>query len=150
MTTFTRTDSDNTDFAKLVLLLDEDLKIRDGDDHAYYAQFNKTNMLRNAVVCYADDVAVGCGAFKKYEDQTAEIKRMYVLPAFRGQGIASAILKELERWAAEVNYVHCILETGKNQPEAIAMYRKAGYQLIENYGQYKGVDNSICMTKPVA
>jgi RimJ/RimL family protein N-acetyltransferase len=147
---FLRTDSDNADFQNLVALLDADLAIRDGAEHAFYAQFNKTTAIRNAIVCYVDDEAVGCGAFKKYDDEKAEIKRMFVLPQYRGQGIGLGILKELEVWAAENNYAACILETGKKQPEAIHLYRKAGYSITPNYGQYEGVENSVCMMKKVS
>lgn len=145
---FSRTDSDNADFQTLVAMLDADLAIRDGDDHAFYAQFNKTAALRNVIVCYVDDKAVGCGAFKKYDEDKAEIKRMFVLPQYRGRGIALNILKELESWAAKENYTACVLETGKNQPEAIHLYQqKAGYCTVPNYGQYQGIKNSVCMMK---
>ena len=149
MTTFKRTDSDNADFQSLVALLDEDLIIRDGDEHAFYAQFNKITTIRNAIVCYIDDKPIGCGAFKKYDDKKAEIKRMFVLPGYRGHGIGFNILKELELWAAELNYAVCILETGKKQPEAIHLYQKAGYSIIPGYGQYLHVENSVCMMKAV-
>jgi len=149
MTSFKRTTSDNADFQNLVALLDEDLKTRDGDEHTFYAQFNKIENIRNVIVCYADSKSTGCGAFKAYDQTKAEIKRMFVLPAYRGQGIAGSILKELELWAAELKYAACILETGKKQPEAIRLYQKAGYTIIENYGQYKNVENSICMTKSI-
>lgn len=149
MTIFNRTDSDNPDFQNLVSLLDADLSVRDGDEHAFYARFNKIAAIRNAIVCYADDKAIGCGAFKKYDDTKAEIKRMFVLPEFRGHGIGINILKELELWATEMNYTECILETGKKQPEAIHLYQKAGYFIIPNYGQYQNVENSVCMMKTV-
>ena len=149
MTTFKRIDSDNADFQSLVALLDADLIIRDGDEHAFYAQFNKITTIRNAIVCYIDDKPIGCGAFKKYDDKKAEIKRMFVLPQYRGHGIGFNILKELELWAAELNYTVCILETGKKQPEAIHLYQKAGYSIIPSYGQYLHVENSVCMMKPV-
>ena len=147
MTTFIRTDSDNTDFKTLVALLDADLKIRDGDEHAFYAQFNKITTIRNAIVCYIDDKAIGCGAFRAYEQSIVEIKRMFVLPEYRGHGIALKILNELELWAAELNYLEYILETGKNQPEALRLYQKAGYAVIPSYGQYLNVENSVCMKK---
>jgi putative acetyltransferase len=147
MTIFSRTDSDNPDFQSLVALLDADLAIRDGNEHAFYAQFNKITTIRHAIVCYVDDKAIGCGAFKKYDDEKAEIKRMFVLPGYRGYGIGLNILKELELWAAELNYAACILETGKKQPEAIHLYQKAGYSIITNYGQYENVENSVCMMK---
>ena len=147
MTTFIRTDSDNTDFKTLVALLDADLKIRDGDEHAFYAQFNKITTIRNVIVCYIDDKAIGCGAFRAYDQSAVEIKRMFVLPEYRGHGIALKILNELELWAAELNYLEYILETGKNQPEAIRLYQKAGYAVIPSYGQYLHVENSVCMKK---
>jgi putative acetyltransferase len=149
MTTLKRTVSDNTDFQSLVVLLDEDLRTRDGDDHAFYSQFNKTATLRHVIVCYIDDKPVGCGAFKEYDEKKVEIKRMFVLPGFRGKGIASGVLKELELWASALNYSACVLETGKNQPEAISLYQKAGYTIIKNYGQYENIENSVCMTKAI-
>ena len=147
MTQFIRTDSDNTNFQSLVALLDADLAKRDGDEHAFYAQFNKITTIRNAIICYVDDKAIGCGAFREYDESKAEIKRMFVLPEYRGHGIALKILNELELWATELNYKEYILETGKKQPEAIRLYQKAGYSVISNYGQYIKVENSVCMMK---
>ncbi|MEO7925038.1 MAG: GNAT family N-acetyltransferase [Chitinophagaceae bacterium] len=144
-----RTDSADPDFRELVALLDKDLAIRDGNEHAFYAQFNKIDLIRNAIVGYLDDQPIACGAFKEYEPGKVEIKRMYVLPEHRGKGIAISVLKELENWAAESKYTACVLETGKKQPEAIRLYQKAGYSLIENYGQYKGIENSFCMQKSI-
>jgi GNAT superfamily N-acetyltransferase len=149
ITHFIRTDSDNIDFINLVALLDADLKTRDGDEHAFYAPFNKINTIRNAIVCYVDDKAIGCGAFRSNGQSTAEIKRMFVLPEYRGHGIGFNILKELELWASELNYAECILETGKKQPEAIRLYLKAGYTIIPCYGQYLHVENSVCMKKSI-
>ncbi len=102
------------------------------------------------MVAYQQDVPVGCGAIKQYADQTTEVKRMFVRPEYRGQGIAAQILAELEKWAHELGYAECILETGKKQPEAIRLYQKSGYNQIPNYGQYAGVENSVCMIKKVA
>ena len=142
-----RTDSDNADFRELVKLLDADLAIRDGAEHSFYEQYNKIDKIRNAVVAYENGEAVGCGAFKEYKPQAAEIKRMYVPPEKRGRGIAGQVLAALETWAKELNFTECVLETGKKQPEAIALYRKSGYETIPNYGQYAGVENSVCMKK---
>jgi putative acetyltransferase len=150
MTTFNRTDSANTDFQNLVSLLDKDLAVRDGDQHGFYDQFNKIGNIRNFIVCYIDNKPVGCGAFKEYDKNKVEIKRMYVLPRYRGKGIGLDILKQLESWASELHYPECILETGKKQPEAIRLYQKAGYTIIKNYGQYENVENSVCMTKTIA
>ena len=142
-----KTDSDNKDFQELVRLLDEDLMIRDGAEHSFYAQFNKLDLIKHVVLAYENDESIGCGAFKKYTDETVEIKRMFVRLEHRGKGIAVEILKELENWAIENGFKFAILETGFKQPEAIRLYEKSGYKVIPNYGQYAGVENSVCMKK---
>jgi GNAT superfamily N-acetyltransferase len=144
-----RTTSENPDYQKLVALLDATLKILDGDDHEFYAQFNKSDAIKNVVVFYENNHPLGCGTFKFYENKTLEIKRMYVLPEQRGKGIAGQILNELEKWAKELNYNSCILETGIMQVDAIGLYQKLGYSVIQNYGQYQGVENSVCMQKGI-
>jgi GNAT superfamily N-acetyltransferase len=144
-----RTSSDNADFIEMVVLLDKDLQIRDGEDHAFYAQFNKMTKVTHAIVAYIEGKPAGTGALREYSSEKAEIKRMFVKPEYRRQGIAAQILSEVEIWAKELNYSTCILETGKNQPEAIAMYQKAGYIIIPNYGQYQTVENSVCMKKNI-
>jgi putative acetyltransferase len=142
-----RVNSENERFRNLVRELDADLSIRDGEDHSFYDQFNKIDFIKYAIVAFDNEMAVGCGAIKEYSKDTMEVKRMYVLVNRRGQGIASKILNELENWAIELNYKKCILETGKKQPEAIELYKKSGYQVIPNFGQYKNVENSICFEK---
>jgi putative acetyltransferase len=142
-----RTNSNNKDFTHLVSMLDSYLAILDGDDHAFYHQFNKTDKLDHVLVAYEFNEPVGCGAIRPYDLLTMEIKRMYTIPEKRGKGIAAAILTELEIWAGELLFQKCVLETGKRQPEAIALYNKSGYKIIPNYGQYAGMDNSICFEK---
>ncbi len=144
---YIRTNAENEDFQKLVKKLDADLRIRDGDDHLFYAPFNKIDKIKYAVIAYDKELPVGCGAIKNYDQETMEVKRMYVLPDKRGQGIASAILKELEQWARELGGRKCLLETGRKQPEAIALYTKNGYAIIPNFGQYEQVENSVCFEK---
>jgi putative acetyltransferase len=147
MSNLKRTNSDDTDFINLVALLDKDLAIRDGEDHSFYNQFNKIDKIKHVVVYYENNIPVGCGAFREKEPDTVEIKRMYVHPDFRKKGIASKVLAELERWAAEIKYPYTVLETGKKQPEAIALYQKTGYAIIPNYPPYENVENSVCMKK---
>lgn len=149
MRTLTRTDSENLDFIALVRQLDADLAQRDGQEHSFYAQFNKIDKIKHVVVAYENDEPIGCGAIKEYAPGIMEVKRMYTLPGNRGKGIATGILTELETWAAEMGYTKCVLETGKRQPEAIALYQKNGYRFIPNYGQYVGVENSVCFEKSV-
>jgi GNAT superfamily N-acetyltransferase len=142
-----RTSSDNEDFIALVRSLDIYLAEKDGKEHAFYAQYNKLDKIKHVVVAYENEKAVGCGAMKEYEPGSMEIKRMYTSPESRGKGIATKILTELENWAAELSYKKCVLETGKRQSEAIELYKKSGYTLIPNYGQYAGKDNSLCFEK---
>lgn len=145
--TLIRTDSDNTDFRQLVALLDQDLAVRDGDEHAFYAQFNKVDAIKEVIVAYQNNLPVACGAIKPFSTPEAEVKRMFVRPDYRKQGIAAKIVTELENWAHELGFTATVLETGKKQPEAIALYQKIGYCITPNYGQYIGVDNSVCMIK---
>ena len=147
MLTCIRTNSSNSDFQKLVEELDAELKIRDGDDHSFYAQFNKIDKIKHVIVAYEDLLPVGCGAIKEYSEDTMEVKRMYVLQHKRGAGIATVILKELEEWATELNFSRCILETGEKQPEALRLYEKNEYKRIPNFGQYENVKESICFEK---
>mgnify|MGYP000247608116 CR=1 FL=1 len=148
MITLRRVPNTDKNFIALVQALDKDLAIRDGEDHDFYYQFNGLENIHHCVVAYNnEDKAVGCGAFKEYNKQETEIKRMYVLPETRGQGIALIILNQLENWSKSLGYTQCILETGIQQPEAISLYKKAGYSITDNYGQYTGVTNSICFAK---
>lgn len=142
-----RTTSKDRDFQTLVILLDRVLSIADGNDHSFYSQFNKIDKLNHVVVIYENEVAVGCGAFKEYDAKSVEIKRMFVLPENRGKGIAAKVLTELEHWANELGYSEFVLETGKSFESAVALYKKAGYAIIPNYGQYENVERSVCMKK---
>ena len=149
MISLLRTNSENTDFVELVKLLDADLAIRDGKEHSFYAQYNKIDNIKYVVIAYDNSKPVGCGAIKEYSPDIMEIKRMYTLPEERGKRIATKILIELEKWAHELSYKMCILETGKKQPEAISLYKRNEYKIIPNYGQYVGMENSVCFEKDI-
>jgi GNAT superfamily N-acetyltransferase len=142
-----RTDFSNADFKSLVVLLDAYLKIQDGDQHDFYDQFNKIDGLKNVVIAYENEFPLGCGAFKIHQNKRVEIKRMFVANEGRRKGIASKILVELETWASELNQQKCILETGKQQPEAVELYKKCGYTVTANFGFYENVENSVCFEK---
>ena len=142
-----RTNFNNTHFQELVKALDLDLRIRDGEDHTFFAQFNKIDMIKYVVVAYENEIAIACGAIKEYEKKVMEVKRMYVKEEKRGKGVASIVLQELEKWCIELNYEKCILETGLAQPEAIRLYTKNNYQRIPNFGQYEQVVTSVCFEK---
>ena len=141
-----RTNSENPDFKMLSALFDDYLVDIDGDEREFFAFYNNVQ-LDHVLVVYENDETVGCGAFKKFDKNTAEIKRMFVHPNHRNKGIARFVLTELENWATDFGFTSYILETSPKLTSAIALYEKKGYQFIPNYGQYIGVENSVCMKK---
>ena len=145
-----RTDSDNEAFKKLVQFLDADLAERDGEDTKFYSQFNGISQLKHCIVYLVDGEALGCGAFKKFDGQSVEVKRMYVIPEYRSKGIASKVLSALETWAKELGNTYCVLETGLRQPEAISLYKKNGYRVTANYPPYEDIENSVCFRKKIS
>jgi len=142
-----RTNSENRDFVGLVAQLDSYLAEMDGREHDFYNQYNKIDKIQHVVLVYEEETPVACGAVKKFDPETMEVKRMFTSPEARGKGFASKVLQELENWAAELGYLKCTLETGKRLPDAVRLYQKKGYQLIPNYGQYINMENSICFEK---
>jgi len=142
-----RTSSSEIDFQHLVSELDGELSIRKGETNEFFAQYNKIDQIKHVIIATIDNKPVGCGAMKAYDSDTMEIKRMFVPIEMRGKGIAVHILKNLEKWAKEMNYSKCILETGNKMLEAIRLYEKSNYKVVPNYGQYNGIEDSICFEK---
>jgi len=142
-----RTNATDKDFRKLVNKLDQELAEADGEEHAFYHQYNAIENIDYVLVAYDGESPVGIGAIKPFDNSCMEVKRMYTIPEYRALGIASVILANLEIWAGELGYTHTILETGKRLPNAVALYGKNGYATIPNYGQYAGVENSVCFKK---
>lgn len=147
MINLVRTHSENKDFVDLVEALNDYLKIVDGEEHAFYNQYNNIDVLKHVVVVYSNKTPIACGAFKAINNDTVEIKRMFTKPKLRGKGIASKVLTELENWSKELSFKTCVLETGKRQEDAVAFYKKLNYQITPNYGQYKNITNSLCFKK---
>jgi putative acetyltransferase len=145
-----RTTSENQYFRELCALLDTDLNARYGKAQSAYDKHNKIEENRTVLVGFVDGQAVAIGCFKEYGKGAVEIKRMYVKKEYRRKGYSTALLNDLENWAKESGFCSAILETGKGQEEAISLYQKRGYEVIDNYGQYIGVQNSICMEKNLA
>ena len=142
-----RTDNSREDFRALVKRLDAHLAVTDEDEHDFYHQYNGLDAIKHVVMAYEGGTPIACGAIKAYDDSTMEVKRMFTAEAARGQGIAVIVLGELEDWAKELGYTRCLLETGKRQPYAVRLYEKCGYRVVPNYGQYAGMENSVCMEK---
>jgi GNAT superfamily N-acetyltransferase len=91
--------------------------------------------------------AVACGGIARFDHDRAEVKRMYVVPAARGRGLGRRVLVELEEAAAALGYRGIVLETGDRQPEALGLYRSAGYERIPCYPPYDTRALSLCFEK---
>ena len=145
--TIKRTNSNDADFQQLILQLDKELWNELNEEQAKYDQYNKVPDLNTVIVVYTGQRPVAIGCFKKYSDDTVEIKRMFVEKGYRGKGISKLVLKELENWAFESGFQNAILETSVHFKAACSLYMNAGYTITENYDQYKGIDESVCMKK---
>lgn len=143
------TTSENLDFINLVTALDQSLWERYPELKADYWGNNILEINPNVIVVYLNNKAVACGCFKKKGKNAIEIKRMFVSPEARGKGFAQNILQELERLAVESGFSFSVLETLDKQIEAISMYQKCGYSIVDNYEPYVGLKSSICMQKQI-
>lgn len=144
-----QTNPQHPDYQRLVADLDASLRITDGEEFNFYAQFNQSDEIKYVMLAQQEEQFVACGAIKEFDAQTMEVKRMFVADTHRNLGIASVLLKGLEDWALALGYPNCILETGVRQQAAIRLYEKNGYHRIPNYGQYIGQASSVCFTKPL-
>ena len=142
-----RTTSDNPDFHLLTKQLDITLCELYGTKPEDYEEYNRIVDLPTVVLAYQNEIPVGCGCFKKFNEDTFELKRMFVVPEYRGQGIASRLVYEIETWASELEYTYAALETGNKQTEAINLYQNLGYTITSNFNKYAENDFSVCMLK---
>lgn len=147
MITIKRTDSTYADFALLIKELDNDLNERYGLAQAEYSPLNKVDAIKNVVVVYHGDVPAGCGSFKRFDENSVEMKRVFVNVQHRNKGIATRVMAELETWAVQEGYTRAVLETGTRQHEAIQLYEKIGYSKIPNFPPYDEMEFSVCYEK---
>ena len=146
---FEYTDSYNKDFIALCHELDCFLNELVGgeENRSEYIQYNKLDDTLAVVIAYDKDMPVGSASFKRYDDESAEVKRVFVKKEYRGQGISIELMKKLEARAHEKGFKYFILESGEPLVAAMSLYRKFGYKVIPNYGQYVDMEESICMKK---
>lgn len=150
---FVRCFGDNEDFIENCHLLDIDLDRRVGRaiKRDKYKQYNQLDEIKEAVVVYCDGVVAGAGAIREYQyddiENATELKRVFVREEFQGKGIGTRLVLELLGWAKELGYKKVILETGELLQESCHVYRKVGFEVIENYGPYVSMAESLCMLK---
>lgn len=146
---YQRTDGKNKDFIENCRLLDMDLDRRVGRQikRDKYKKFNQLDEIQEAIVVYEGNKAIGGGAIRRYDDETTELKRVFVHTEYQGQGIGSKLVSLLIEWAMELGYQRMILETGELLAESCAVYKKLGFCVIPNYGPYVNMPESLCMEK---
>ena len=146
---FIRTDGKNKDVIDYFMLLDMDLDIRVGRliKREKYQKYNQLDEIQEAIVVYEDGKAVGGGAIRRYDDETVELKRVFVHNEYQGQGIGSRLVCMLMEWSMELGYQRMILETGELLVESCAVYKKLGFKVIPNYGPYVDMPESLCMAR---
>lgn len=147
---FIYTDGRNQDFINLCKLLDEYLnEIAGGEENRkQYISYNALDNIHDVILAHDDDnEPIGCASFKRYDEKTAEVKRVFVKKEYRRKGISKTLMILLEKRAREKGFSTLLLETGAPLVEAIALYHSLGYLIIANYGQYKDLRGSVCMQK---
>lgn len=146
---YVRCDSGNKDFIENCRLLDEDLDRRVGNviERDKYKQYNLIDKMKECIVVYVDGKPVGGGAIRTYDEESVELKRIFVRPEAQGKGIGTELVEKLIEWASELQYKKIILETGELLAESCHVYRKAGFEVIPNYGPYVNMPESLCMEK---
>ncbi len=147
--TFLRCDGNNKDFIENCRLLDEDLDLRVGKiiKRDKYAQYNLIDKINEAIVVYRDNHPIGGGSIRHYDENTVELKRVFVIPTEQGKGVGTELVSKLIEWAKELGYKKMILETGELLAESCHVYSKLGFKKIPNYGAYADMPESLCMGK---
>jgi putative acetyltransferase len=135
---------------RLIAALNAELEARYPEEGANHFRLDPEEVAdgRGAfLVAYISGQPVGCGAVRRIDPAVAEIKRMYVAPEARGRGVGRQVLMELEAEARRLGATRLVLETGPRQPEALALYSRAGFVEVPNFGEYVGCEFSVCMAK---
>ena len=145
-----RASLDSTEALALIEALNRELSERYPEEGATHFRLDPDEVAPGRggfLIAYVDGAPVGCGALRRLEKREAEIKRMYVIASCRNQGIARALLEALEQLAQSLKAKRLVLETGVRQPEALAVYRRAGFVTIPPFGEYVDSPLSVCMAK---
>jgi putative acetyltransferase len=143
---------DSEDARRLVEALDAHLAGRYSPDQRFGPNLKPRHLgpgLGTFLVARADGRAIGCGAVRRLDEESFEVKRMYVEPTARGLGVAKQILGRLEADAAALGARRFVLETGVHQAEAIGLYRQAGYRQVDCWGEYLTSETSVCFEKRI-
>ena len=146
-TDFKWTDGNDPEFHRFYLKTEEyyssivgGKKNREG-----FIPYNLSESISDVLIAYIDDVAAGCAGLKKYSESDVEIKRVWVEPGYRGKHIATELMDRIEEKARKLGFERAVLQTRPLMTDAVGLYEKRGYVLIENYPPYDKLEGAICM-----
>lgn len=141
------TDGADPRFRALVRRLDREYADRFGEAARTYRPYNTLERIEAVCLLLADGRAAACGAIQPLDGESAELKRVYVLPEYRRQGMARQVVEQLELQAVFRGYRFLALETGRAMPEAVGLYTKLGYRETAPWGPFVGDELCVCMKK---
>ena len=146
---FIYTNGTDERFIRLCEALDDSLNEIIGGEkqRKQYNAYNTLEDIHDVIIVVHEGIPIACGSFKEYSVRVAEIKRVFVRESYRGKGLGKEIIKKLEEKAKIKGYKKLILETGKPMKSAIHLYKSTNFHVIDNYGQYVHMPQSICMEK---
>ena len=134
-------------FLSLVEELDYGYYQRIGDELEKYNQYNEFKDPHFVILMLDGDEAIACASYRKFDEESVEFKRVYVKKQYRKKGIASDIIKELEKDAIEKGFKNSHIVTGKKNHAAIRLYKKLGYFKTDNFEEFREDKTVICMKK---
>ncbi len=143
------TDGTHEDFLKFYLITEDYYSsiVGGADRRKSFMPYNISESIHDVVIAYADNEAIACAGLKKYSEQDAEVKRVWVEPAYRGKGLGTAIMEQIEENAKEQGFGRTILQTREIMTEAVGLYKKFGYYQIPNYPPYDKLEGAVCFAK---
>lgn len=143
------TDGTNETFRKFYLITEEYYNgiVGGAGNRKSFMPYNISDNIHDVVLAYIDDTAAACAGLKKYSEQDVEVKRVWVEPAYRGNGLGTAIMEQIERKARAEGFQRTILQTRAIMTGAVGLYRKFGYHQIPNYPPYDKLDGAVCFAK---
>ena len=143
------TNGNNEDFQKFYIKTEKFYSSIVGGlkNRVAFVPYNISDSITDVLIASVSGVAVGCAGLKAYSDSDVEIKRVWVDPEFRGNHISTAMMDALEKKAIELGFKRAILQTRPQMEEAVHLYTKRGYVLVDNYPPYDKLEGAICFAK---
>ena len=137
----------NKDFKMLHKLIDDEYYERFGESYLKYQPYNTLDGIEDFFIAYSGEKPIACGCLRRITEEIAELKRVFVLPEYRRMGVANLLVDCCEETMKKQNFICIRLETGVVMHEAIQLYKKRNYSIVENYGDFVGDEQCCCMEK---